>query len=76
MIIPARVRKPRDKAEVENGVLIVERWILAALRHQTFFSLATLNEAIGELLVKLNSASSESWTLPEPSFSPRWTGRP
>jgi transposase len=55
VIIPARVRKPRDKAVVENGVLVVERWILAALRHEKFFSLAALNEAIGRLLVKLNN---------------------
>ena len=54
VIIPARVRKPRDKAAVENGVLIVERWILAALRKRTFFSLTELNGAIGELLVQLN----------------------
>jgi transposase len=54
VIIPARVRKPRDKAIVENGVLIVERWILAALRHRTFFSLAELNGAIRELLIRLN----------------------
>jgi len=54
VVIPARVRKPRDKAKVENGVLIVERWILAALRKRTFFGLAELNEAIRELLVKLN----------------------
>lgn len=54
VIIPARIRKPRDKAKVENGVLIVERWILAALRHRTFFSLAALNQAIGELLIRLN----------------------
>jgi transposase len=54
VVIPARVRKPRDKAKVETGVLIVERWILAALRHSTFFSLAELNAAIGELLIKLN----------------------
>ena len=54
VIIPARVRKPRDKAIVENGVLIVERWILAALRHRTFFSLAELNGAIRELLTRLN----------------------
>jgi transposase len=53
-IIPARVRKPRDKAKVENSVLIVERWILAALRNYTFFSLAELNKAIAELLVRLN----------------------
>ena len=42
-ILPARVRKPRDKAKVEGGVLIVERWILARLRDLTFFSLAELN---------------------------------
>ncbi len=55
VVIPARVRKPRDKAKVEAGVLVVERWILAALRHRTFFSLAELNEAIHELLVRLNN---------------------
>jgi len=53
-VIPARSRKPRDKAKVENGVLIVERWILACLRNRSFFSLAELNEAIGELLIRLN----------------------
>lgn len=53
-ILPARVRKPRDKAKVEVGVLIVERWILAALRHRKFHSLGELNEAIAELLKKLN----------------------
>ena len=55
VVIPTRVRKPRDKAKVEAGVLIVERWILAALRHRTFFNLADLNQAIGELLVRLNN---------------------
>ena len=54
-ILPARVRKPRDKAKVESGVLVVERWILAALRHRQFFSLTELNTAIGELLEKLNT---------------------
>jgi len=53
-VLPARVRRPRDKAKVEAGVLVVERWILAALRHRTFFSLAELNTAIRELLEKLN----------------------
>lgn len=53
-VIPARVRKPRDKAKVENGVLIVERWILAVLRNHTFFSLSEANQAIRELLLKLN----------------------
>lgn len=53
-VIPARVRKPRDKAKVEAAVLVAQRWILAALRHRTFYTLAELNAAIGELLVKLN----------------------
>jgi transposase len=52
--IPARVRKPRDKAKVENGVLVSQRWILAALRHRRFYNLVELNEAIGGLLEKLN----------------------
>lgn len=54
VIIPARVRRPRDKAKVEAGVLIIERWILAALRNRTFFSLTELNSAIRELLINLN----------------------
>jgi len=54
-IIPARVRKPRDKAKAESAVQVVERWILAALRDRTFFSLAELNRAIREELEKLNS---------------------
>jgi len=54
-VLPARVRRPRDKAKVEAGVLVVERWILAALRHRTFFSLAELNAAIRTLLEKLNA---------------------
>jgi len=54
-VIPARVRKPKDKARVEAGVLLVQRWILAALRNRTFFSLRELNVAIRELLTKLNN---------------------
>ena len=53
-ILPARVRKPRDKAQVETAVQIVERAILAPLRHQTFTSLAALNDAIREQLEDLN----------------------
>ncbi len=53
-VIPTRVAKPKDKSKVEVAVLVVERWILARLRHQTFFSLAALNEAIAELLPLLN----------------------
>lgn len=53
-VMPARARRPRDKAKVEAGVLLVERWILAALRNRRFFSLVELNEAIAALLVRLN----------------------
>lgn len=55
VVLPARVRKPRDKAKVENGVLQVERWVLAPLRNRTFFSLAELNDAIQVQLAALNS---------------------
>lgn len=55
VVIPARPRKPRDKAKVEAGVLLVERWILAALRDRTFFKLGELNQAIAEKLDKLNN---------------------
>lgn len=54
-VIPARVRKPRDKGKVEAAVLVAQRWILAALRHRTFYRLHELNAAIAELLVKLNN---------------------
>lgn len=54
-VIPARVRKPKDKAKVEVGVQVVERWILARLRNRTFFSLTGLNQAICELLDELNT---------------------
>lgn len=54
-ILPARVRRPRDKAKVENAVLVVERWILACLRNRQFFSLGELNAAIRQLLHSLNT---------------------
>jgi transposase len=54
-ILPARVRKPRDKAKVEAGVLLAQRWILARLRHQRFFSLEEANRAIRPLLTELNA---------------------
>src|SRR5262245_41858678 len=53
-IVPARAARPRDQAKVEVGVQVVERWILARLRHHTFFSLQELNTAITDLLVALN----------------------
>jgi transposase len=55
VIIPARVAKPRDKAKVEAAVLLAERWILAVLRHRTFFSVAEANEQLPPLLERLNT---------------------
>lgn len=78
-VLPARVRRPKDKAKVEAGVQVVERWILARLRHRTFFSLQELNEAIAELLEDLNHrpfqklpGSRKSWfdTLEREALKP------
>jgi len=55
VIIPARVRKPKDKAKAELGVLLVERWIVAALRNRLFHSIDEINQAIWDLLDRLNS---------------------
>lgn len=54
-VMPARPLKPKDKAKAEVGVQIIERWILARLRHHTFFSLAELNHCISALLVEVNN---------------------
>jgi transposase len=54
-LIPARPYKPRDKAKVEAGVQLCERWIIARLRHQRFTSLGELNEVIGHLVAALNA---------------------
>ncbi len=54
VILPARPRKPQDKAKVESGVQVVERWILARLRHRQFFSVAELDAAVALLLPMLN----------------------
>jgi transposase len=53
-VLPARPRKPRDKAKVEQAVLTIERWLLGRLRNRVFYSLAEVNAAIGELLTRLN----------------------
>lgn len=67
-IVPARPYKPKDKAKAETGVQVIERWILARLRHQTFFSLAELNTCIAALLQDVNnrpfkqlSGTRQSW---------------
>lgn len=54
-IVPARPYKPRDKAKVEVGVQIAQRWVLARLRNETFFSLVALNQRIAELREELNA---------------------
>ena len=54
VVIPARKRKPRDKAKVEQGVLLASRWVLAVLRHRDFTSLAELCEAVRPLRERLN----------------------
>jgi transposase len=78
-VLPARPRKPRDKAKVEAGVQLVERWILARLRHRRFYSLVELNTAIRELLEDLNNrpfqkleGSRRSWfeLLERPAIRP------
>lgn len=56
-LVPARPLKPKDKAKAEVGVQIIERWILARLRHHTFFSLSELNQCIKTLLKEVNSKS-------------------
>jgi len=53
-VVPARVRKPKDKSKVEVGVQVVERWILARLRDRKLIGLAAANQAIRELLTELN----------------------
>jgi transposase len=79
VVIPTRVRKPQDKAKVESAVLVAERWILAALRNRTFFSLEELNQAIEEKLQeynlrkfqKLESTRKELFeTLDRPALKP------
>jgi len=78
-VLPARPYKPRDKAKVEAGVQLVERWILARLRHHPFFSLLELNTAIGALLTELNqrpfkklsgSRHSQFVTYDQPALNP------
>jgi len=62
-IIPARVKKPRDKAKVEKAVQEVERQILAPLRHECFSSFSTLNQAMGRRLQQLNDRVMQGYGL-------------
>jgi transposase len=54
-IVPARPYKPRDKAKVEVAVQVAQRWIVARLRNESFFSLGALNARIAELREDLNA---------------------
>ncbi len=63
VVIPARPRKPKDKAKIESTALVAQRWILARLRNRTFFNLADLNTAIGELLVELNQRPMQQFRV-------------
>lgn len=67
-VIPAHVRKPKHKAKAENGVLVAQRWILAALRNRVFYSLAELNGAIRKLLEKLNSKKMQKMKISRYDF--------
>ena len=61
VVLPARPRKPKDKAKVEVAVQIAERWILARLRNERFHSLVALNQRIRELLEDLNSRPMKTY---------------
>ena len=78
-VIPARPYKPKDKSKAEVGVQIVERWIMARLRHQTFYSLAQLNGEITKLLQVMNNKVMKQYqqsrqhlfdTLDKPALHP------
>ena len=62
-MIPARVRKPKDKAKVEKAVQEVERQLLAPLRHRQFTNFTGLNEAIREYLSKLDNRTMKGYGL-------------
>ena len=78
-VVPARPYKPRDKAKVETGVQLAERWIIAALRHRKFFSIEELNQAIRELRDRINqrpfrkregSRAAQFAAVDKPALSP------
>jgi len=83
-VVPARPYKPRDKAKVESGVQLAERWIIAALRHRRFFSIEELNQAIRELRDRINqrpfrkregSRTTQFAAVDKPALSPLPTER-
>jgi transposase len=60
-ILPARPKSPRDKAKVEAGVLVAERWLLARIRNETFTSLGALNARLSELTADLNGRTMKTY---------------
>lgn len=84
-VVAARPRKPRDKAKVEVGVQVVQRWVLARLRHERFFTLGELNGRIRELVDELNARPMRDYggksrrdlyeTVDRPALSPLPAGR-
>ncbi len=75
-IVPARPYKPKDKAKAEVAVQIVERWIMARLRHQSFFTLFSLNQAIRFLLEDLNQRAFKKLPGSRPASSNSWINPP
>ena len=60
-ILPARPRSPRDKAKVEVGVQIAERWLLARIRNEKFESMGALNARLSELTADLNDREMRTY---------------
>lgn len=67
-VLPARAYRPKDKAKVENAVLIVSRWVLARIRNQKFFSLEELNQTLWDLLDEFNNAKYQKMNYSRRSF--------
>lgn len=68
VVVPARAYRPKDKAKVENAVLIASRWILARIRDQKFFSLDELNQTLWDLLEEFNNAKFQKMDYSRRSF--------
>ncbi len=75
-VMPARVRKPKDKAKVEAAVGLATRWILAVLRNRTFHTLAEAKVAVRELLDKLNDRQFKRVKASREVFTNRSISRP
>lgn len=67
-VLPARIYRPKDKAKVENAVLIASRWIIARIRDEIFFSLEELNKKLWELLEEFNNKKYQKMNYSRRSF--------